>query len=262
MKRTRVGVFSALFAAVFLSCSHVPDKPVGGTYDEKTMESLVEPPEDIALHHRILLAYADSRAGREVRPGRVMAWSPDVSLGSGLLEQYIEDGAAKNLDGRMIAMLRMLISYEIPCPFALDINSWEYRRFKITADEIDALRGVKDIDDVDSFSKKEKLALAYARAISATPVRIEQDMLDELLRTFSEKEIVAIAALSAKVNYWARLLEGLRVKPAGYTDDPALHLQDYNTFSEAWRQKQQQEIPALQAEEAPTEEQALPDDAQ
>ena len=214
-----------------VACAHAPDPPVGGRYDGKQMPSLVEPPKNIAPHHALMLAYADWRAGKTMQPGRVLAWSPDISLGSGALEQYIEDGAAKNMSDRLRTMLRMRVSYLVPSPFALDINSWDYRRFNINQVEIDALCGRREIDSVGSFSRTEKIALRYAGAMTQTPVRLSQQQLDDMRQNFSEKEIVAIVALIAKVNYWARLLEGLRIKPAGYTRDSALHLKDYDTFS-------------------------------
>jgi hypothetical protein len=36
--------------------------------------------------------------------------------------------------------------------------------------------------------------------------------------------------MAAKVNYWARFIEAMRIKPAGYTDDPLLDLADFGTF--------------------------------
>lgn len=41
---------------------------------------------------------------------------------------------------------------------------------------------------------------------------------------------VTLASLSVKINYWARLIEALRIKPAGYTDDPILLLEEYSSF--------------------------------
>jgi alkylhydroperoxidase family enzyme len=73
-------------------------------------------------------------------------------------------------------------------------------------------------------------ALKYAQELSKTPIILDQIVLDNLRMQFSEREIVAIAALTAKVNYWARLIEALRIKPAGYTDDPILNLEQYSTF--------------------------------
>ncbi|MCK4798407.1 MAG: carboxymuconolactone decarboxylase family protein [Spirochaetes bacterium] len=226
-------IFIALFCLlVILGCtsSNKVNRPVGGSYDESTMKSLVNPPEKIPFFINRMIKIADKKAKKEMLTGRVLSWSPKIGISSGLLELYVEEGAAACLEGRMIKILRIKISYTIPSPFALDINSWNYENFNITKEEIKGLRGVKEIDSITSFSEKEKTALKYAHELSKTPIALSQKLLDDLRRLFSEKEIVAIAALTAKVNYWARLIEALRIKPAGYTDDPILHLEKYNTF--------------------------------
>ncbi|MEA1911131.1 MAG: carboxymuconolactone decarboxylase family protein [Spirochaetota bacterium] len=221
-----------LFLFIFSGCisSNKKDIPVGGTYDEDSMESLVEPPEKIPFLLRPALRIADKKAKKDVLPGRVLAWSSKIAISSGLLELYVEEDAADCLDRRLIKILRIKISYMIPSPFAVDINSQNYKDFDITEEEIRGLQGEKEIDMIASFSKQEKAALKYAEELSKTPVMLSQTTLDNLRNQFSEKEIVAIASLSAKVNYWARLIEALRIKPAGYTDDPILNLDEYSSF--------------------------------
>ena len=124
----------------------------------------------------------------------------------------------------------MYVSFTVPCAFAIDVNSVNYKDFNITAEEIKGLQGLKEIDTIKSFSDREKTALKYALALSKTPVIFNGKLLGDLRKLFTQTEIVAIASLSAKVNYWARLIEAWRVKPAGYTDDPILHLKQYNTY--------------------------------
>ncbi len=159
-----------------------------------------------------------------------MAWSPKISVNSGLLELYVEKGAALCLETRMLAILRIIISYTVPSQFVLEINSYDYKKYNITEGELDGLRGISNLDSIASFTEKEKAALKYAHALSKTPIILTQKHLDNLRCFFSEKEIVAIAALTAKVNYWTRLFEALRIKPAGYTNDQILHLENYNTL--------------------------------
>lgn len=217
---------------IFTGCisSNKEDTPIGGTYNESTMESLVNPPEKIPLSLRPALRIADKKAKKEVLPGRVLAWSSKIAISSGLLELYVEEDAADCLDRRLIKLLRIKISYMIPSPFAVDINSQNYENFDITEEEIKYLQGVIEIESIESFSKKEKTALKYAEALSKTPIILNQMLLNNLRNQFSEKEIVALASLSAKVNYWARLIEALRIKPAGYTDDPILRLGEYSSY--------------------------------
>ncbi len=222
-----------LYLFVISGCisSDKPVVPVGGAYNEMTMESLIEPPEKIPFLLRPALRIADKKAKKDVLPGRVLAWSSKIAISSGLLELYVEEDAADCLDSRLIKLLRIKISYMIPSPFAVDINSQNYENFAITEEEIKYLQGIIEIRNIESFSKKEKTALKYAEALSTTPIILNQILLDDLLNQFSEKEIVALASLSAKVNYWARLIEALRIKPAGYTDDPLLRLEEYSSFS-------------------------------
>ncbi len=230
LQRSIVAAFFSIVLLTNAGCSQPPRKPVGGNYDDSTMASLIDPPEDTPLYLDAMICIADSKAEKEMLPGRVLAWVPDIDIGSGLVEVYIEDGAADWLKPRMIKILRLMVSYTVPSPFAVDINARNYADFGITPEEINAFRGEATIESISSFSEKEKVALTYADALSRTPVLLPQRLLDDLRRLFTEEEIVAIAALSAKVNYWTRLVEALRIIPAGYTDDPLLHLDDYQTL--------------------------------
>jgi hypothetical protein len=197
---------------------------------DKNMKSLINPPEKIPLFSRFLLRKAEKEFEKELLPGRILTWSTDMGVGSGCLEMFVEKGAAKILPVRMIYLLRMQVSHNVGCAFAMDVNSYKYRDYQITAEEIAAIQGKKALQDVTTFSEREVVALQYAIALSRTPVRFDGKLLDDLRRLFSEREIVAVSILAAKVNYWARLIEAWRVKPAGYTSDPILEIDKYNAF--------------------------------
>jgi len=193
------------------------------------MKTFIAPPDKIPFLLRIMVWIADKKAGKKMLPGRILSWSWRISVGSAILELFIEGGAAKILDKRLIKLLRMYISFTVPSAFAIDINSWNYKNFDITEKEIKALQGLSKLDSVKSFSQKEIFALKYAFSITKTPVFFEKELSDKLKILFSSREILAIATLSAKVNYWARLIESLGISPAGYTEDEILHLEKYST---------------------------------
>ena len=197
---------------------------------DKNQKSLVKPPQEIPCITGIMLDQAEKEFDKELMVGRVLAWSTDLGMASGYLEMNIEKGAAKILKPRLLALIRMQVSYYVPCAFAIDVNSHKYKDHHITAEEIHALQGKKGLDTVNSFSKRELAALKYTIALSRTPVRFGGQLLGDMRRLFSPKEVVAIGALAAKVNYWARLIEAWRIKPAGYTDDPVLDIKKYDTF--------------------------------
>jgi len=177
-----------------------------------------------------LLGFAEREFDKELLPGRVLTWSTDLGVASGVLEMYIEKGAAKILEPRMIYIIRMQVSYAASCPFAIDVNSWMFKDHHITEEEIHAMQGSTSIGDVSTFTEREKAALHYAVAMTETPLRFDEKLLSDVRRIFSHDEIVAIAALAAKVNYWARFIEAMRIKPAGYTDDPMFRLEDFASW--------------------------------
>ena len=218
----------------FQSAQDFEPLPGGGTEwtddVDLAMRSLIQAPEKIPWLSRILLNSAEKEFEKELLPGRILTWSTDLGVASGALELYIEKGAAKILEPRLVYLIRMQVSYYVSCPFAIDVNSSIYKDHGITEQEIHAMQGTADVRTVGSFSEREVVALRYSIAMSQTPVAVDGHLLEDVRRVFSHEEIVAVATLAAKVNYWARLIEAWRIKPAGYTDDPVLQLDNYRTY--------------------------------
>ena len=179
-----------------------------------------------------MLNKAEKEFGKELVPGRVLTWSTDLGIASGALELYVEKGIANVLEPRLIYLLRMQVSYYVSSPFAIDVNSWQYKDYKITINELKGLQGKKNLTEIDSFSQRELTALLYAQSLSKTPVSLNGQLLEDMRHFFSQEEILSVVTLIAKVNYWARFIEGMRIKPAGYSDDPILDLENYNTFED------------------------------
>lgn len=88
----------------------------------------------------------------------------------------------------------------------------------ITREELMVLQGLKTIDEVQTFSDREKSAIGYAKLISQTPLKFPPDFIEELKHHFNEREIVILASTAAQVNYWARLIQALGIPPAGFSD--------------------------------------------
>ncbi len=98
------------------------------------------------------------------------------------------------------------------------LNSFQSEEKHITKDEMLVLQGRKAIEDVESFSEREKVAMQYARLVSQTPLQFPLWFVEELKRCFNGREIVILASTAAQVNYWARLIQALGIPPAGFSD--------------------------------------------
>jgi len=175
--------------------------------------AFLTPPQKIPFLLRVGIRLSEKITGRMMLPPRILAWYPKAAIGSGLMEALVahEDG---RMDRRMLKLIRMAASYAVACPFCVDMNSYEYRKYGISQEEAQALRG--DIEVVTSFSEREKLAITYTRLISATPLKFHPDVVEKVKSAFTEREFVILVSTAAQVNFWARLIQGLGIPPAGF----------------------------------------------
>lgn len=150
-------------------------------------------------------------------PARILSWYPKAAVGSGILESLVahKDG---NLDERLLKIVRIQASYSAACPFCIDMNSYQFESKHITKDEVLVLQGHKGVDEVNTFSEREIIAMQYAKLISQSPLKFYPYFIDELKKHFSEREIVILASTAAQVNYWARLIQALGIPPAGFME--------------------------------------------
>jgi len=185
------------------------------------MDAFIEPPKNIPFYLRIGIWISKRITGKDMLPGKILAWYPKAAVGSGVLESLVAHHNG-NLDERMLKIVRIQASFAAACPFCIDMNSYRYEETGITPEELSGLQGRKEVAAIDSFSKREKLASQYARLISQTPLKFPREFIDEFKQNFTEREMVILASTAAQVNYWARLVQALGIPPAGFTDQCAI----------------------------------------
>jgi alkylhydroperoxidase family enzyme len=187
------------------------------------MGAFINPPPQIPFYLKIGIWISRKVTGRDLLPARLLAWYPKVAISSGILEALVahHDG---NLDRRILKLVRLQTSFSIACPFCIDMNYHDYNDYGITRDELLVMQGRIGIEEVKTFSLREKLALEYAKVISSVALAFPSAFLEKLKANFTEREIVILASTAAQVNYWGRLLQALGVPPAGFSDHCELNL--------------------------------------
>lgn len=180
---------------------------------------LIDPPARIPWLLRPMIWIAAWMTGKDPLPGRLLAHFPKGAVGAGVLE-VTAAGAPGDLDGRTLATARIVASAVAGCPFCVDMNAATWKRAGLTPTELRALLDLRE-GDWHSLGKREHAAARYARALSQTPVEIDDGLAAEIKGRFSEREIVVLAATIAQVNYWSRFNQGLGVPAAGFFDESA-----------------------------------------
>jgi alkylhydroperoxidase family enzyme len=184
---------------------------------EKIMSSFIEPPQKSSFILRIGIWAAERITGRKMLPARLLAWYPKAAVGSGILESLVAHHEG-TLDERILKLVRMAASFAAACPFCIDMNSYEHEALGINPEEVLALRCQIPLENVNTFTTRERLAIAYAGLISQTPLKFYPDFIAQLKANFNEREIVILASTVAQVNYWARLIQALGIPPAGFSE--------------------------------------------
>ncbi|MHC1720370.1 MAG: carboxymuconolactone decarboxylase family protein [Clostridiaceae bacterium] len=180
-------------------------------------KAFIEPPERIPFYIKIGLLISKKVTKKDLLAPKLLAWYPKVAVSSGVLESLVAHGK-RDLNERILKLVRIQSSMIVACSFCIDMNSFEYENFGITDEEMQALGGKTELDNISSFSEKERLAIEYSRLISQTPVVIPEEFINRIKSEFNEREIVILSSTAAQVNYWARMLKALGVPPAGFSD--------------------------------------------
>lgn len=185
------------------------------------MPAFIDPPPQIPFPLKIGIRLADKITGKHLLAPRILAWYPKTAIGSGILESLVANGR-KDLDKRLLKLVRIQASFAAACPFCIDMNSAEYQNCGVTQEELAALQGLAALDAVPTLSARDKAALAYTRQISASPLSFPPSLIQEIKALFTEREMVILASTAAQVNYWARLIQALGIPPAGFTESCTL----------------------------------------
>ena len=165
---------------------------------------------------RLGIAITERVTGRRMVPARLLAWSPRTALGAGTLEATTAH-RIPGLPPRVLKIARLTASLAANCAFCIDMNAHGHRLAGLSDAEVYALRDGTE-DDLPEFSAPERLVIAYARGLSASPVAVDDDLLTRMAETFDERALVVLASTIASVHYWARFNQGLGVPPAGFGD--------------------------------------------
>ena len=192
----------------------------------------IQPPKKFPIWLRFGIWVSERITGEEMLPARLLAWYPKAAISSAVMESLVAHDE-EVVNRRMLKLVRMQVSFSASCPFCIDMNSFKFAELNISDEEIEALQGRRDPKDVASFTKKERLAIAYAKSGTSTPLAYSMQLIAELQKEFTEREIVILATTIAQVNYWTRLIQSLGVPPSGFSSECAvLRVDEYNTLIE------------------------------
>lgn len=163
---------------------------------------------------RAVLWGLERPSGEPFVGGRLIAWHTPTAvsmLAAGTATWVFGGRVRRRLGTRLIDSVALAAAFTEGSPYCATDFAKEQATF--SAPELEALRSGSDVAAVPTFTERERVAIRYARLISSTPLDFPPDFVAELTATFTEPEIVAIAAVAADINYNGRLFEALGAPP-------------------------------------------------
>ncbi|NNG97736.1 carboxymuconolactone decarboxylase family protein [Gordonia araii] len=130
---------------------------------------------------------------------------------------------SNRLDPRYKELALLKSAGMVSCEFCLDIGSALARTAGISEQQ---LRDLPVYAESDAYTDVEKLVLAFAEAMTATPAVGDDlaEIRERLLEHFTKGQVAELAAEIAWENQRARLNQALGVRPTGMSDGEACAL--------------------------------------
>ncbi|MBK5246391.1 MAG: carboxymuconolactone decarboxylase family protein [Peptostreptococcaceae bacterium] len=165
---------------------------------------------------------AEKKTGKKMEPARILAWYPKAALSSGILESMVAHDE-EGLNKRILQLIRMQVSILVNCSFCIDMNGNEFEKQDISVEEVEVLQGTRNAEDVVTFTPQERIAIQYTKEQTNTPIDENISTIELMKHHFNERQFVIIVSTIAQVNYWARLIKGFGIPPAGFREDCSIN---------------------------------------
>lgn len=165
----------------------------------------------------IIIQIAEKKIGHKMLPARLLLWTPKAFVSSMILEGLIAHKQGR-ISPRLLKLIRMQVSLLIACPFCIDMNSSNYREFRITSEEIKGMQGRLALSKIKTLNERERMTLYFIRGLVRTPIRQNPKVVKRMTQLFNEKEYATIVTTIGQVAYWTRVIQGFGIPPAGFLE--------------------------------------------
>jgi alkylhydroperoxidase family enzyme len=165
------------------------------------------------LLNRIAHRFSRRRFGRTIEPNLAAGHNARVMATFGALELGVERWKA--LDPDLSALAVMVSASTIGCSWCMDFGYWENHHRGM---DVAKLRDVPQWRTSTAYTELERMAMAYAEAMTATPPEVTDEMVGDLLAELGEPALVELTAVIAVENLRGRNNLALGLTSQGFKD--------------------------------------------
>lgn len=164
---------------------------------------------------RLVYRFARKRFGAVPEPVTVAAHHPKLLIANGRHELGVQKASTLGPLGEL-AVYRTAV--KLGCSWCVDFGAMLQKHEGL---DIERLKEIDDYATSPRFTELERLALAYADAMTETPVAVTDEQVAELERRLGRKGIVELTYLVALENSRARFNSAFDITDQGFTSGDA-----------------------------------------
>lgn len=175
------------------------------------------PTRDAGLLLRVLYWFSRKKFGAVMEPVTVTAHHPKI-LRASIRHELAVGRAARTLPVSVRELAQYRVAQQVQCSWCVDFGTMLQKHEGL---DIDRLRKIDDYATAPEYTRPERLALAYADAMTATPTAVTDEQVAELVAEFGEDGVIELGYMIALENARGRFNSALGITDQGFTSGDA-----------------------------------------
>ena len=175
------------------------------------------PTRDAGLLLRALYWFSRKRFGAVMEPVTITAHHPKI-LRASLRHELGIQRAAKKLPVAVRELAQYRVAQQVQCSWCVDFGTMLQKHEGL---DIDRLRKIDDYATAPEYTHEERIALASADAMTATPTTVTDEQVAELVSVFGKAGVIELGYLIALENARGRFNSALGITDQGFTSGDA-----------------------------------------
>ncbi len=172
---------------------------------------------DAGLLLKAVYWFARRQVGAVPEPFTVMAHHPKLMMASARHELAVKKAAHRPL----FELCVYRVAVKLGCSWCVDFGAMLMKHGGL---DVERLRHIDSYPTSELYTELERKALAYADAMTDTPVSVTDAQVDELERLLGRKELVALTYQIALENQRARFNSAFDIRDQGFTSGDACRI--------------------------------------
>jgi AhpD family alkylhydroperoxidase len=169
---------------------------------------------------RVVYWYARRRLGAVPEPFTVLARHRRLFMAAARHEMAAQKASTVlPTSVREIAVYR--VAQQLGCSWCVDFGTYLQKTENL---DIERLKQIDAYETSPAYGRQERLAIAYADAMSATPTRATDEQVAELVAEFGREGVLELTYQIALENMRARMYSALDVRDQGFTSGEACRI--------------------------------------